>query len=173
MTRQTQQGFLLSRNWRDHGAGIELEYWFATDKGPLRCVITEQRSVFFLRHGELEAARPVLSAQQRLEVKALDLRAFDGDPVHGCYFHSYRQARQCADVLRDMGLDPLEADINPADRFLTERFVAGSAEITGEMEEGPGYRLVRQPVLRPTHYRPPLKVASIDIETAMQGIQLY
>ncbi|MEP6388294.1 MAG: DNA polymerase II [Halioglobus sp.] len=173
MTAQTQQGFLLSRNWRDHGAGIELEYWFATDEGPLCCVIKEQRSVFFLRQSELDAARPVLSAQQRLELKALDLKAFDGDPVHGCYFHSYRQARQCADLLRDMGLDPLEADINPADRFLMERFVAGSAEITGEPEQRPGYRLVRQPLIKPTSYRPLLKVVSFDIETAMQGVQLY
>ena len=173
MARQTLQGFLLTRNWRDHGAGIELEYWFATDEGPLRCVIKEQRSVFFLRHSELDAAQSVLRAQQRLEVKALDLRAFDGDPVHGCYFHSYRQARQCSDALRDMGLDPLEADINPADRFLMERFVAGSAQITGDLEDAPGYRLVRQPVIKPASYRPSLKVVSFDIETAMQGVQLY
>ncbi|WP_431768705.1 hypothetical protein, partial [Serratia marcescens] len=29
-----QQGFLLTRHWRDTPAGTEVEFWLATDAGP-------------------------------------------------------------------------------------------------------------------------------------------
>ncbi|WP_337468725.1 hypothetical protein, partial [Herbaspirillum sp. CF444] len=29
-----QQGFLLTRHWRDTPAGTEVEFWLATDGGP-------------------------------------------------------------------------------------------------------------------------------------------
>ncbi|MFL6607361.1 MAG: hypothetical protein ACJ8HF_03910, partial [Pseudomonas sp.] len=31
-----QQGFVLTRHWRDTPAGTEVEFWLATDAGPRR-----------------------------------------------------------------------------------------------------------------------------------------
>ena len=61
MTVQTFEGFLLTRNWRDTQGGIELEYWFATDSGPLCALVRGERSVFFLEQRQLEAARSLLA----------------------------------------------------------------------------------------------------------------
>jgi DNA polymerase-2 len=173
LTVQTFEGFLLTRNWRDTRDGIELEYWFATDRGPLCALVRGERSVFFLEQGELDRARGLLDAEPGLEVKPVNLRSFRLAPAVGIYCPGYRQARRLADALRALGLDPLEADINPADRFLMERFVAGSAILQGDPRQLGRHIVLENPALKAGDYRPALKVVSFDIETAMEGVQLY
>ena len=173
MTVQTFEGFLLTRNWRDTQGGIELEYWFATHSGPLCALVRGERSVFFLEQGQLEAARHLLDAEPGLELKPVGLRSFSLLPVVAVYCPSYRQARRLADALRGLGMDPLEADINPADRFLMERFVMGSAVLQGEARQLARHIVLENPALKAAHYRPALKVVSFDIETAMEGLQLF
>jgi DNA polymerase-2 len=173
LTVQTFEGFLLTRNWRDTQGGIELEYWFATDSGPLCALVRGERSVFFLEQRQLDAARGLLDAEAGVELKPVGLRSFSLLPVVAIYCPSYRQARRLADALRGLGLDPLEADINPADRFLMERFVMGSAALQGEARQLGRHIVLDNPALKAADYRPALKVVSFDIETAMEGLQLF
>ncbi len=173
MTVQTYKGFLLTRNWRDTRHGIELEFWFTTEQGPLRALVRGEHSVFFLAEDEQGRAQELLAAEPAVEIKPVNLRSFSMAPVVGVYFNSYRQARRWADELRSRGLEPLEADINPADRFLMERFVAGSAVLHGEARRRGRHLLLENPAIKSTQYRPALKVVSFDIETAMEGLQLY
>jgi len=173
LTAQTLNGFLLTRNWRDTGDGVELEFWFTTEQGPLCALVRQEHSVFFLARDELEKASAVLGSDPGVKIKPVELRSFDGVPVSGVYCKSYRQARRWADQLHDLGLRPLEADINPADRFLMERFVTGSAALYGEPRQRGRHLLLENPVVKSADYRPTLKVVSYDIETAMEGLQLY
>jgi DNA polymerase-2 len=173
LTVQTFEGFLLTRNWRDTRDGVELEYWFATDSGPLCALVRGERSVFFLEQGELERARGLLDAEPGLELKPVQLRSFRLAPTVGIYCPGYRQVRRLADALKNLGLNPLEADINPADRFLMERFVNGSAVLQGEPRQLGRHTLLDNPAVKAGDYRPALKVVSFDIETAMEGVQLY
>jgi DNA polymerase-2 len=173
LATQSTLGFLLTRNWSDRQGGIELEYWFATDAGPLRVTVCGQTAVFFLRQSEFVQAAGALQRFRIAEVKSVNLRAFDLSPVNALYFSSYRQARSCADQLIEAGFDPLEADINPAERYLMERFITGSAELVGEVDDAGEFSTLDQPVMRSGDYRPPLKVVSFDIETALDGVQLY
>jgi DNA polymerase II len=173
LTAQTFDGFLLTRNWRDTPAGIELEFWFSTDQGPLCALVRGERSVFFLPEHELAQARQLLGTVPGLEIKPVPLRSFVLAPVVGLYFRQYRQARRAADQLRANGLDPLEADINPADRYLMERFVAGSARLHGAVRRRGQFLLLEDPAVKAGDYLPSLKVVSFDIETAMEGLQLY
>tara|TARA_R110001599_G_scaffold192503_1_gene387908 strand:- start:29400 stop:31781 length:2382 start_codon:yes stop_codon:yes gene_type:complete len=173
LTVQTFQGFLLTRNWRDTPGGVELEFWFATDSGPLCAIIRGERSVFFLERAQLEQAGSVLDTEVGVEIKPVNLRSFGLQSVMAVYCPAYRQARRLADTLRRLGLDPLEADINPADRFLMERFVMGSATLQGQARQLSRHLLLENPAIKACDYRPDLKVVSFDIETAMEGIQLY
>ncbi len=173
MTAQTIEGFLLTRNWRDTPGGIELEFWFSTAQGPLCALVRREQSVFFLTESEAQQARPVLAAVPGLVIKSVQLRSFSMAPVVGLYFNQYRQARRVADELRACGLDPLEADINPADRYLMERFVTGAARLSGEPRHRGQYLLLENPAVKSSQYLPVLKVVSIDIETAMESLQLY
>lgn len=173
MTAQTFEGFLLTRNWRDTPAGIELEFWFSTAQGPLCALVRGEHSVFFLPQRDVPAARTVLGAMPGLDIRPVKLRNFSMEPVVGLYFSQYRAARRAADQLRASGLDPLEADINPADRYLMERFVAGSARLQGTARRRGQFLLLEDPAVKAGTYLPSLKVLSFDIETAMEGLQLY
>lgn len=173
MTAQTYDGFLLTRQWRDTPTGVELEFWFATHHGPACVTVTGERPVFFLPRNQQDKAEALLVAERPDDVKALGLRDFSLQPVVGLYFKQYRAARRAADKLREAGLDPLEADINPADRFLMERFVSGSARLSGDFVQRDGTLFCHNPGFTPVQYRPQLRVVSYDIETAMSGVQLY
>lgn len=173
MTAQTFEGFLLTRNWRDTRDGVELEFWFSTDSGPLCARVHAQRSVFFLAQKELPQARELLNDQPGVEIREVALRSFAMEPVVAVYSTSYRQARRWADQLRERGLEPLEADINPADRFLMERFVTGSAALHGEARQRGRNLVLENPAIKSADYRPRLKMLSFDIETAMEGLHLY
>jgi DNA polymerase-2 len=173
LTAQTFDGFLLTRNWRDTPDGIELEFWFSTAQGPLCALVRGEHSVFFLAESALAQARTLLRDAPGLEIRPVKLRNFALVPVVGLYFRHYRQARQAADTLRAHGLDPLEADINPADRYLMERFVAGAARLHGAVRRRGQFLLLEDPAVKAGTYRPALKVVSFDIETAMEGLQLY
>ncbi len=83
MTVQTFKGFLLTRNWRDTRDGIELEFWFTTEQGPLCAVVRGEHSVFFLAEGELGQAREILAAEPAVEIKPVNLRSFSMAPVVG------------------------------------------------------------------------------------------
>lgn len=173
MPLQTIHGFLLTRNWRDTASGIELEFWFATDAGPVCALHQEQRSLFFLTQSELGLAKDLLRAERGLEFKSVELRDFSMAGVEAVYFRSHRQQRRAADLLRHHGLDPLESDINPAERFLMERFITGGAQLQGDVLPRGGHRVLRNPVARAVSCIPEICVASVDIETSMQGLQLY
>ena len=43
-----QQGFVLTRHWRDTAAGSEVEFWLATDAGPRRLRLAPQPAVAFV-----------------------------------------------------------------------------------------------------------------------------
>jgi len=173
LAAQNFKGFLLSRHWRDTPDGIELEYWFATDEAPLCARVAGERAVFFLPLASEARARELLAGETGIEIKRLPLRDFCLQATVGVYCDSYRRSRHLADRLAGQGLDPLEADINPADRFLMERFVTGGAELRGVPQHRGGHLWLENPAVRSTAYTPRLRVVSYDIETAMQGLQLF
>lgn len=51
--------FLLTRQWRDTVNGITLDFWFASDQGPINVEITGQEAVFFVLRAD---AKHILSA---------------------------------------------------------------------------------------------------------------
>lgn len=173
MIEPSLNGFLLTRSWRDTVAGVELEFWFATDAGPLQMAVAGEKSIFFLSSLQQERAEAVLRGVKGWRAQAVRLKDFAMQPVVAFYFDSHRLARRCAGQLRSANLQPLEADINPADRFLMERFITGGALLRGAVQHRDGYLRMNNPELRATDFRPQLKIVSFDIETAMQGLDLY
>lgn len=173
MSIQTIEGFLLTRNWRDNERGIELEFWFATDSGPLCVLLNDERSVFFLAESSVAQAKDLLRGERGVEFKPVQLRDFGMDAVQAVYFRSHRALRRAADRLREQGQDPLESDVNPAQRYLMERFITGGALLRGELTQRGGHQLLRNPDIKAGTYSPRLSVVSVDIETAMDGLQLY
>lgn len=169
----SQQGFLLTRQWRDSHDSVELDFWIATDAGPVQLRVAAQESVFFLRCDDQQQAGKLLLDIAGWRSSAVAMKTFCGQPVMAYYFKQQRQLRLARERLREAGLDPLEADINPCDRYLMERFILGSLMVKGHARQNRGYLDYRQPEMAASLYQPALKVISLDIETAIDQLQLF
>ena len=166
MTEETVEGFMLSRQWRDFSAGVEISFWAQTEKGPLRLTVPGQSAVCFVDRNQ------VLGLPASVLRKEVALKSTAGEPVDALYFKAQRDltALHRSD---DFGAVLHEADVKPADRYLMERFITAGFTATGTVIEHDGYREIRNPKLKPCAYDPVLKLASVDIETRGLSQQLY
>ena len=165
-----QQGFVLTRHWRDTAAGTEVEFWLVTDAGPRRIRVPSQPSVAFIPAEQCEQARVLLKGERDVELRPLDLRDFHQRAVVGLYCRQHRQLMNLEKRLRQAGLDVYEADIRPPERYLMERFITAPVSFSGT-PDAEGVLLNAQ--VRPEpQYRPQLKLVSLDIETTATG-ELY
>ena len=164
------QGFILTRHWRDAAAGTEMEYWLATDAGPLKVLLTRQVSVAFVEARHRVVVQTQLLAMPGMELRELALKNFQQEPVLGVYATHYRQLGKLARGLKQLDVSLLEADVRPHERYLMERFITAGVQVEGGQLQGNTVvdcRLVPAPA-----YRPALKVVSLDIETS-QHQDLY
>jgi len=165
---ETRQGFVLTRHWRDTPQGTEVEFWLATDAGPLCVTLPFQESVAFVPQAQRARVERAL-AGETYRLDPLTLRDFYHQPVCGLYFRQHRQLMRCEKLLREAGVTVYEADVRPPERYLMERFITAPVWVTGEMRGG----VLRDARMKPNpSYRPALKWVSLDIETTRHG-ELY
>ena len=160
-----QQGFILTRHWRDTRDGTQVDFWLATDAGPRQVRLPPQTSVAFIPVEQKEQAELLLRGERHAELRPLALCDFHHRPVLGLYCKQYRQLLKLEKHLRAHGVDVYEADIRPPERYLMERFITAPVAFDGEA----GQELHLKPA---PGYRPGLKLASLDIETTAHG-ELY
>ncbi|ATM75471.1 DNA polymerase II [Serratia fonticola] len=165
-----QQGFLLTRHWRDTPAGTEVEFWLATDSGPQRLRLAPQTSVAFIPAEQRQRAELLLREERHVELKPLPLQDFHSRPVMGLYCRQHRQLIKLEKLLKEGGVNVFEADIRPPERYLMERFITAPVWFNGQ-PDGNGLWLNAQMKPAPD-YRPTLKLVSLDIETTAHG-ELY
>lgn len=158
------KGFILTRHWRDVPAGTEIEYWLATDAGPVKMVLTSQTSVAFVALRHRAAVEAQLAVVPGVELRELDLKTFRQEPVVGVYAKHFRQLGRLARALQPQGIPLLEADVRPHDRHLMERFITAGVLVEGGRQDR---AVIFEGKLRPApEFRPTLKVVSLDIETS-------
>lgn len=164
MTSTELKGFILTRHWRDAPAGTEIEYWLATDAGPIKVVLPSQTSVAFVAARHRVQVQAHVAAMPGVEVRELELKTFQQEPVVGVYAKHFRQLGRLARALQAEGIPLLEADVRPHDRYLMERFITAGVLVEGGQADGATRIDCR---LKPApEYRPVLKVVSLDIETS-------
>ena len=115
---QAREGFLLTRHWRDTPKGTEVEFWLATDDGPLHVVLPPQESVAFIPSEQVPQAQRILAGESQYRLTPLALKDFHRQPVHGLYCRAHRQLMRYDKLLREGGVTVFEADIRPPERFL-------------------------------------------------------
>ncbi len=165
-----QQGFVLTRHWRDTPAGTEVEFWLATDAGPRRIRLPHQPSVAFIPQAMREQAEAVLRGEKNVELRPLALQDFEHRPVLGLYCQQHGQLMRLETALRKSGVEVFEADIRPPERYMMERFITAPV-LFGGTAGADGLLLDAQMKPAPG-YRPNLRLVSLDIETTAQG-ELY
>ena len=152
-------GFILTRNWRDTSAGTEIEYWLATENGPLKVVLTQQTSVAFVEAQHKAAVQAQLLGASGVYLRDLDLKSFQNRPVVGVYAQQFRQLGKLARALQTQGIKLLEADIRPHERYLMERFITAGVQVHGGQLDS---QVCKDCKLLPApSFRPKLKVVSL------------
>lgn len=165
-----QQGFVLTRHWRDTPAGTEVEFWLATDAGPRRVRLAHQPSVAFIPAAQREQAERVLADEKNVELRPLALQDFEHRPVLGLYCQQHGQLMRLETALNRHGIDVYEADVRPPERYLMERFITAPVWFGGTPDAD---GMLLDAHLKPApDYRPQLHLVSLDIETTEQG-ELY
>nr|WP_310182082.1 DNA polymerase II [Duganella sp. 3397] len=163
----TCTGFILTRHWRDTAHGTEIDFWLATDDGPRKIRLTAQTSVAFAEAGQRAAIEALMDQSGGIELRDLQLKTFQQEPVVGVYASRYKALTALERTLREHGIRMYEADIRPPERYLMERFISAGVNVEGGRIEG---HTIFDCKLKPApDYRPKLKIVSLDIETSAHG----
>ncbi|MDE1461903.1 DNA polymerase II [Spartinivicinus poritis] len=178
---ETLDGFLITRQWSDitdttGNTHLQLSFWLTTSQGPVLLRYINQPAVFFIESSYIEQARYILSSQlskNGWRDKPITLKTFQGNTIHAVYFNQQRLLYDARKLLKEQGIVPLEADIQPTDRFLMERFITGTFSINGIFLQKNGFLETINPKVKPSRYQPSYTILSLDIETAITGNQLY
>lgn len=162
-----QQGFVLTRHWRDTPAGTEVSFWLATDQGPRFVRLPVQTSVMFIPEVHRKPLDWLLKGERDIELRPLQLCDFHHRPVLGLYTRQHRQAMDVEKRLRAAGVDVYEGDVRPPERYMMERFITAPVWFGGTPDAS---GVLCDAQMKPApDYRPPLKLVSLDIETTAQG----
>ena len=163
----TCTGFILTRHWRDTPHGTEIDFWLATDDGPRKIRLTAQTSVAFAEAGQRAAIAALMDQSGGIELRDLQLKTFQQEPVIGVYASRYKALTAFERTLREHGIRMYEADIRPPERYLMERFISAGVHVEGGRVDG---STIFDCKLKPApDYRPALKIVSLDIETSAHG----
>ncbi|QCP52605.1 DNA polymerase II [Trinickia violacea] len=165
-----EQGFILTRHWRDTPDGIEIEFWLATGRGPRRVRLRPQDAVAFIPAEQRDEAERVLAGESGTELRPLALHDFRQRPVVGLYCRRYRHLGALQKRLTREGVDVYESDVQPPDRYTMERFITAPVVFRG-VPAADG--VISDAELKSADdYRPALRCVSLDIETSARG-ELY
>nr|MBG3152897.1 DNA polymerase II [Proteus mirabilis] len=165
MIGHTEQGFILTRHWSDTPKGIVVSYWLATDHGPHKVTVPMQRAIGFVARQHETVLRSLVNKNPDIEIRPLELKDFERQPVFGVYCKQYRQLVQLEQQLKEHHIRLYETDIRPHERYMMERFITAPVWFR--------YQQNNIATLKPApDYRPTLRTVSLDIETSEFG-ELY
>lgn len=191
-------GFLLTRQWREQDDGLLFIYWISTADGPVQVIISGQEAVCFFPTEQQAQAEKILATVNGWRTRPLELKSFFYQNVTALYLRSQRQLQRARDLFSDAGIPLWEADIRAVDRYLSERFITGEISVqAGEagacadskrtanssahssMDSAvknagqPPRSLLNPRLQQGPRLDPQLRMVSLDIETALDGSQLY
>lgn len=151
---QSTPFFILSRHWQDTDSGIQIRIWLKAEYTVECWSLDAQETVCFVAERHLEQWRAIW--KRLLSTPSVRDKTFQtlmGETVVPVYSKQMQDQRKWVKAGKDFGLSVWEDDINPADRYLMERFLFGSLEFIGTKA-------------RPVRSEPVFKVLSVDIETS-------
>jgi DNA polymerase-2 len=159
-------GLILTQEWQDLPEGCLLAFWGRGLHGPFVLRVMARPLFFVPRRCVLPPG--ALPAERR----SLALRDFAGDEADVLYFHRMEELRATRDLCLRAGVPVFEEDVDPAARYLMERFIHGSCEFSGPGLLHEGVAFHDYPRLRPADWVPRLSRLVFDIETGSDG-RLY
>lgn len=170
--RPSERGFLLTPTYRIVGGVAEVHLYGVLESGEA-CLVIDDRfhSYFFVPTARVAEIR---SCVADATIEPTDLRGLDDSTVSRVVLRSPADAPRLRQRIEARGVNCYEADLRFAYRYLIDHGIRGGFEVEGAAHcHARLGRVYRNPVLRPCHWVPHLKVLSIDIETDPKAEHLY
>ena len=172
-------GFLLTRHNRDSNDGLALDYWLATDQGAVCLQVEQAQRVCFIDVQQQPLAESVLQklpyASKHWQLKPVSLKCFSGSAAVAIYVSGEAIWRDLRQRLQAQGVEMMEADIRPEERFLMERYITGAMQLDTQPQGriNKTFALVTDAKAKTSTYKPQLRCLSLDIETTMDGRSIH
>ena len=117
------QGFILSNTqiWRDNAISLVFQGRLS-DGRRFHWTVTRAGIVFFVDRRETWSPEGALR-------RRVDLQSLRGSPVDALYFRNTQDLARARQACQSRGVATYEADVNPAARFLMERFIQGGGRL--------------------------------------------
>jgi DNA polymerase-2 len=166
------RGFLLTPTYRVVNGTPEIHLYGVLESGEPCLIIDDRvRPYFFVRKAD---AAEVRRLAPKLKLEECDLQSLNGEPVVQVHLATPADVPGLRQRLEEHDVRCFEADVRFAYRYLIDRGIRGAFEVEGESrhERRLGH-VFRNPDVRPTHWTPKLKILSIDIETSLDGNEVY
>lgn len=165
--KQSAKVFILTGEWQDIRGRNNLKFIGTSDDLGTVEINFSNNPVFFV---ENKSVIPHLSVH--FNRKQVEIKNFDDKYVDALYFNSQSDLKTAVEELEKIGIKTFESDVNPARRFLMERFINAQIKVDGVFYHKNNLSSFNNPKLEPCEFTPKLLIASIDIETGQNG-QLY
>jgi DNA polymerase II len=168
-----QLGFLLTRQSRDVAGHAQVEYWLATENGPMRLLLDGELLCFYFSARDKDRALELFRQHHihgRLRTSLLN--TFQHELVLACCFQTLAAYHRAAELLRLHQITLYESDLRFADVCLMQRFITAGMRFSGHYRQRAGYREVKLTQLESADVTPHFRVLSLDVECAMDG-ELY
>lgn len=123
MAPMSVQGRVLTRHASQRDGHLVLQYYLATEQGPVLVEVHDTEYLCFCHQMDVAALQLQMPGQV-LRFVPLALKSFKGAAVAGIYAKSSSTMRTVQRIAKDADIPLFEADIRPEQRFLIERFVA-------------------------------------------------
>jgi DNA polymerase-2 len=164
----TAKVFILTGEWQDiNGRNVLKFIGTSKELGTVEIKISNQ-PVFFVKREQT-----VVNLNQPFKRKEVDLKDFAGNPVDALYFNTQRDLKILAEDLHQNNINSYESDIDPARRYLMEKFINAQVTVSGKSTSTRNLTTFINPKLEPCETSPEFVVVSLDIETGKNNTKLY
>ncbi len=117
----------------------------------------------FIREADAKKVKPYLS---KFTITETQDKNFQGEPVIKISHASQTELNKLQKALVEKDMETYEADVKPHQRFIIDHDLRGTIELKGDYEPAERVsRVYRNPSVKPSTFKPALKVISIDIES--------
>ncbi len=127
------------------------------------------RPYFFIESSKLKKAKKV----EKFDYEETKLKTFDGKKVVKILADVPADVVHLREEFHDAEIDTFEADVQYARRFIIDKELRSSVEITGDYEYQEDVRVYKDAEIKPSDWKPKLKVLSLDIETNGKTGEVY
>jgi len=167
------QGVLLTRSQYDIGEKCVFEFWVKSDIGVCQLVVEGETPICFVTNDDVDKIMGYANLQKiDVEAKPLSLMTFEKTRCYGLYAKNLKSYYALRRLANSIGIELLEDDIKPIDRYLMERFVKNELVFSGNINRGaPGscFRVTNCKIKQGRYKPSSSSFVSVDIECDEKG----